>query len=160
MQPDFAIPNECDEHSYAHSDVPLKASGNVIRLLANGLARQSPTPTLGTLFATKHELRVMSTPGRGSIVDISSTMVARGAAGGATFRYLEIPRSLSHQYEGIDSIFENIGAGNDQVPSSRRKHPAMHKTQTIDVLVALAESGDTGCSSYQWSRRRPTWAQC
>jgi NAD(P)-dependent dehydrogenase (short-subunit alcohol dehydrogenase family) len=39
------------------------------------------TNVLGTLLAMKHELRVMSAQGSGSIVNISSTMGLRGAAG-------------------------------------------------------------------------------
>lgn len=40
---------------------------------------------LGTLLAMKHELRVMSTQGSGSIVNISSTMGARGAASASLY---------------------------------------------------------------------------
>ncbi|MFM0503482.1 SDR family NAD(P)-dependent oxidoreductase [Paraburkholderia caffeinilytica] len=40
---------------------------------------------LGTLLAMKHELRVMSAQGSGSIVNISSTMGLRGAAGASLY---------------------------------------------------------------------------
>ena len=43
------------------------------------------TNVLGTLLGMKHELRVMSAQGSGSIVNISSTMGARGAAGASTY---------------------------------------------------------------------------
>ncbi|SAK51456.1 Short-chain dehydrogenase/reductase SDR [Caballeronia temeraria] len=40
---------------------------------------------LGTLLAMKHELRAMSAQGSGSIVNVSSTMGSRGAAGAALY---------------------------------------------------------------------------
>jgi NAD(P)-dependent dehydrogenase (short-subunit alcohol dehydrogenase family) len=43
------------------------------------------TNVLGTLLSMKHELRVMSAQGRGSIVNISSTMGTRGAAGASIY---------------------------------------------------------------------------
>lgn len=43
------------------------------------------TNVLGTLLAMKHELRVMSTQGSGSIVNISSTMGVRGAANASLY---------------------------------------------------------------------------
>jgi NAD(P)-dependent dehydrogenase (short-subunit alcohol dehydrogenase family) len=43
------------------------------------------TNVLGTLIAMKHELRVMSAQGSGSIVNISSTMGTRGAAGASVY---------------------------------------------------------------------------
>jgi NAD(P)-dependent dehydrogenase (short-subunit alcohol dehydrogenase family) len=43
------------------------------------------TNVLGTLLSMKHELRVMTDQGSGSIVNISSTMGARGAAGASIY---------------------------------------------------------------------------
>jgi NAD(P)-dependent dehydrogenase (short-subunit alcohol dehydrogenase family) len=43
------------------------------------------TNVLGTLLGMKHELRVMSAQGSGSIVNLSSTMGARGAAGASIY---------------------------------------------------------------------------
>jgi NAD(P)-dependent dehydrogenase (short-subunit alcohol dehydrogenase family) len=43
------------------------------------------TNVLGTLLGMKHELRVMSSQGSGSIVNISSTMGTRGAAGASIY---------------------------------------------------------------------------
>ncbi|MEQ5843657.1 glucose 1-dehydrogenase [Paraburkholderia acidicola] len=43
------------------------------------------TNVLGTLLAMKHELRVMAPQGSGSIVNISSTMGSRGAAGASLY---------------------------------------------------------------------------
>ena len=53
------------------------------------------TNVLGTLLAMKHELRVMSTQGSGSIVNISSTMGLRGAAG------LSLYVASKHAVEGL-----------------------------------------------------------
>jgi NAD(P)-dependent dehydrogenase (short-subunit alcohol dehydrogenase family) len=43
------------------------------------------TNVLGTLLSMKHELRVMNAQGSGSIVNLSSTMGARGAAGASLY---------------------------------------------------------------------------
>jgi NAD(P)-dependent dehydrogenase (short-subunit alcohol dehydrogenase family) len=43
------------------------------------------TNVLGTLLAMKHELRVMSAQGSGSIVNVSSTMGLRGAANASLY---------------------------------------------------------------------------
>jgi NAD(P)-dependent dehydrogenase (short-subunit alcohol dehydrogenase family) len=53
------------------------------------------TNVLGTLLAMKHELRVMSAQGSGSIVNISSTMGARGAAN------LSLYTASKHAVEGL-----------------------------------------------------------
>jgi NAD(P)-dependent dehydrogenase (short-subunit alcohol dehydrogenase family) len=43
------------------------------------------TNVLGTLLSLKHELRVMTTQGSGSIINLSSTMGSRGAAGASMY---------------------------------------------------------------------------
>ncbi|WP_144152350.1 SDR family NAD(P)-dependent oxidoreductase [Paraburkholderia sp. BCC1885] len=53
------------------------------------------TNVLGTLLAMKHELRVMTAQGSGSIVNISSTMGVRGAAG------LSLYVASKHAVEGL-----------------------------------------------------------
>ncbi|WP_438390903.1 SDR family NAD(P)-dependent oxidoreductase [Caballeronia sp. DA-9] len=53
------------------------------------------TNVLGTLLAMKHELRVMSAQGSGSIVNISSTMGVRGAAGASIYT------ASKHAVEGL-----------------------------------------------------------
>jgi NAD(P)-dependent dehydrogenase (short-subunit alcohol dehydrogenase family) len=50
---------------------------------------------LGTLLAMKHELRVMSAQGSGSIVNISSTLGSRGAAGASLYA------ASKHAVEGL-----------------------------------------------------------
>jgi len=44
-----------------------------------------PASGLGTLLAMKHQLCAMSAPRSGSIVNVSSTMAARGAAGASLY---------------------------------------------------------------------------
>lgn len=43
------------------------------------------TNVLGTILSLKHELRVMISQGRGSIINLSSTMGSRGAAGASMY---------------------------------------------------------------------------
>jgi NAD(P)-dependent dehydrogenase (short-subunit alcohol dehydrogenase family) len=43
------------------------------------------TNVLGTILSLKHELRVMTTQGSGSIINLSSTMGSRGAAGASMY---------------------------------------------------------------------------
>lgn len=57
--------------------------------------------------------------------------------GGAIFRYLEIPPESMRRYDGIDRYFAGMDAGDDLAQGSKKKHPAMHKTATVDVLVIL-----------------------
>jgi mannose-6-phosphate isomerase-like protein (cupin superfamily) len=57
--------------------------------------------------------------------------------GGAIFRCLEIPPESMRRYDGIDKYFAGMDAGNALAQGEKKKHPAMHKTQTIDVLVIL-----------------------
>jgi NAD(P)-dependent dehydrogenase (short-subunit alcohol dehydrogenase family) len=53
------------------------------------------TNVLGTLLSMKHELRVMQTQGRGSIVNISSTMGERGATN------MSLYTGSKHAVEGL-----------------------------------------------------------
>ncbi|MDR6376126.1 cupin domain-containing protein [Paraburkholderia caledonica] len=57
--------------------------------------------------------------------------------GGAIFRYLEIPPESIRKYDHIDNYFDKMGASDDLAKGAKRRHPAMHKTKTIDVLVVL-----------------------
>lgn len=57
--------------------------------------------------------------------------------GGGIFRYLEIPPESTRRYDGIDAYFKGMDAGDDLAQGARKKHPAMHKTHTVDVLVVL-----------------------
>jgi NAD(P)-dependent dehydrogenase (short-subunit alcohol dehydrogenase family) len=60
-------------------------SGPVIEQTADSYADMFDTNVLGTLLSLKHELRVMTAQRAGSIVNVSSTMGARGAAGASLY---------------------------------------------------------------------------
>jgi hypothetical protein len=60
--------------------------------------------------------------------------------GGTVFRFFEIPpegeRSGSPEaYAATRAAFEAMGAGHNQVDTAR--HPAMHKTETVDYIILL-----------------------
>ena len=67
----------------------------------------------------------------------SSKFTLKPAQGGAIFRYLELPPESTRRYDGIDEYFRNMDAGGDQAQGAKKRHPAMHKTRTVDVLVVL-----------------------
>ncbi|MGA2550278.1 MAG: glucose 1-dehydrogenase [Burkholderiaceae bacterium] len=52
---------------------------------AESYAETFDTNVLGTILSLKHEMRVMLTQGKGSIVNLSSTMGSRGAAGASMY---------------------------------------------------------------------------
>jgi NAD(P)-dependent dehydrogenase (short-subunit alcohol dehydrogenase family) len=72
-------------------DVAVNAAGTegesapVLEQTPERYAAVFDTNVLGTLLAMKHELRVMSAQGSGSIVNISSTMGLRGAASASLY---------------------------------------------------------------------------
>ena len=86
---------------YGRLDVAVNAAGTegvpgpVMEQTAESYAATFDTNVLGTLLAMKHELRVMSAQGSGSIVNISSTMGLRGAAG------LALYVASKHAVEGL-----------------------------------------------------------
>src|SRR5256885_6430790 len=69
--------------------------GPVVDQTAESYAATFDTNVLGTLLSMKHELRVMQPQGRGSIVNISSTMGERGAAN------LALYTASKHAVEGL-----------------------------------------------------------
>lgn len=76
---------------FGRLDVAVNAAGTegetgpVLEQTPERYAAVFDTNVLGTLLAMKHELRVMSAQGRGSIVNISSTMGLRGAANASLY---------------------------------------------------------------------------
>jgi NAD(P)-dependent dehydrogenase (short-subunit alcohol dehydrogenase family) len=76
---------------FGRLDVAVNAAGSegesapVMEQTPERYAAVFDTNVLGTLLGMKHELRVMSAQGSGSIVNISSTMGARGAAGASIY---------------------------------------------------------------------------
>jgi NAD(P)-dependent dehydrogenase (short-subunit alcohol dehydrogenase family) len=69
--------------------------GPLTELTAEAYGAMFDTNVLGTLFGIKHALRMMQAQGSGSIVNISSTMGARGAAN------LALYVGSKHAVEGI-----------------------------------------------------------
>jgi len=65
------------------------------------------TNVLGTILCLKHEMRVMLAQGRGSIVNLSSTMGSRGAAGASMYV------ASKHAVEGLtkSAALEGAAAG-------------------------------------------------
>jgi NAD(P)-dependent dehydrogenase (short-subunit alcohol dehydrogenase family) len=65
------------------------------------------TNVLGTILSLKHEMRVMLAQGHGSIVNLSSTMGSRGAAGASTYV------ASKHAVEGLTkaAALEGAAAG-------------------------------------------------
>ncbi|HXZ06590.1 MAG TPA: glucose 1-dehydrogenase [Paraburkholderia sp.] len=76
---------------FGRLDIAVNAAGTegesapVVEQTPERYAAVFDTNVLGTLLAMKHELRVMATQGTGSIVNISSTMGARGAAAASLY---------------------------------------------------------------------------
>jgi len=76
---------------FGRLDVAVNAAGTegesapVLEQTPERYAAVFDTNVLGTLLAMKHELRVMSAQGSGSIVNISSTMGLRGAASASLY---------------------------------------------------------------------------
>jgi len=62
------------------------------------------TNVLGTMLSLKHEMRVMMAQGRGSIVNLSSTMGSRGAAGASMYV------ASKHAVEGLTKAAALEGA--------------------------------------------------
>jgi NAD(P)-dependent dehydrogenase (short-subunit alcohol dehydrogenase family) len=69
--------------------------GPVIEQTADSYAATFDTNVLGVLLSMKHELRVMQVQGAGSIVNLSSTMGQRGAAGASLYT------ASKHAVEGL-----------------------------------------------------------
>ena len=69
--------------------------GPLTEFTAKSYAAMFDTNVLGTLFSMKHALRVMQPQGNGSIVNISSTMGARGSAN------MSLYAGSKHAVEGI-----------------------------------------------------------
>jgi NAD(P)-dependent dehydrogenase (short-subunit alcohol dehydrogenase family) len=70
-------------------------TGPVIEQTAESYAATFDTNVLGVLLSMKHELRVMQAQGFGSIVNLSSTMGHRGAAGASIYT------ASKHAVEGL-----------------------------------------------------------
>jgi NAD(P)-dependent dehydrogenase (short-subunit alcohol dehydrogenase family) len=89
------------------------------------------TNVLGTLLGTKHALRAMQTQGRGSIVNVSSTMGSRGAANMALYT------ASKHAVEGLTKSAA-IEAAADGVRVNAVA-PGPTETAMLDRLAGGAE---------------------
>lgn len=69
--------------------------GPIVEQTAQSYAAVFDTNVLGTLLSMKHELRVMTTQGSGSVVNISSTYGHEGAAGASVYA------GSKHAVEGL-----------------------------------------------------------
>ncbi len=81
--------------------------GPVVEQTAESYAATFDTNVLGTLLSMKHELRVMTAQGSGSIVNISSTYGHEGAKGASVYA------GSKHAVEGItkSAALEAAGSG-------------------------------------------------
>jgi NAD(P)-dependent dehydrogenase (short-subunit alcohol dehydrogenase family) len=81
--------------------------GPVTAQTADSYAATFDTNVLGTLLSLKHELRVMQAQGSGAIVNVSSTLGHRGAAGASVYT------ASKHAVEGLTkaAALEAAGSG-------------------------------------------------
>jgi NAD(P)-dependent dehydrogenase (short-subunit alcohol dehydrogenase family) len=79
-------------------------SGPVTEQTADSYAAIFDTNVLGTLLSMKHELRVMQAQGHGSIINLSSTVGERGAAGASVYT------ASKHAVEGLTKAAALEGA--------------------------------------------------
>src|SRR6266576_331000 len=81
--------------------------GPITEQSAESYAATFDTNVLGTILSLKHEMRVMLTQGHGSIINLSSTMGSRGAAGASMYV------ASKHAVEGLTkaAALEGAGAG-------------------------------------------------
>ena len=81
--------------------------GPVVNQTAESYAATFDTNVLGTLLSMKHELRVMTAQGHGSVINISSTYGHEGAA------YASVYAASKHAVEGLtkSAALEVAGSG-------------------------------------------------
>jgi NAD(P)-dependent dehydrogenase (short-subunit alcohol dehydrogenase family) len=79
-------------------------SGPATEQTADSYAAIFDTNVLGTLLSMKHELRVMQAQGHGSIINLSSTVGERGAAGASVYT------ASKHAVEGLTKAAALEGA--------------------------------------------------
>ena len=98
---------------FGRLDVAVNAAGTegrpgpVVEQTADSYASTFDTNVLGTLLSMKHELRVMLTQKRGSIINVSSTYGHQGAAGASVYV------ASKHAVEGMtkSAALEAAGSG-------------------------------------------------
>ncbi len=83
---------------------PRARPGPITAQTAESYAASFDTNVLGVLLSMKHEMRVMQPQGSGSIVNLSSTMGHRGAAGASLYT------ASKHAVEGLTKSVALEGA--------------------------------------------------
>jgi NAD(P)-dependent dehydrogenase (short-subunit alcohol dehydrogenase family) len=97
---------------FGHLDVAVNNAGTegkpgpVTEQTAESYAATFDTNVLGTVLSMKHEMRVMLARGHGSIINISSTMGHKGAAGASIYT------ASKHAVEGLTKSAALEGAAN------------------------------------------------
>jgi NAD(P)-dependent dehydrogenase (short-subunit alcohol dehydrogenase family) len=117
--------------------------GPVIDQTAESYAATFDTNVLGTLLSMKHELRVMTARGSGSIVNISSTYGHEGARGASVYA------GSKHAVEGMtkSAALEAAGLGvrvNAVAPGPTETGMLNRFTGTAERKVALASGVPLG----------------
>ena len=106
-------------------------TGPLTEQSADSYAATFDTNVLGTLLCLKHELRVMSAQGSGSIVNLSSTMGSRGAAGAALYV------ASKHAVEGLTKSAALEGAAHGVRVNAVAPGPI--ETEMLDRFAGSAE---------------------
>lgn len=117
--------------------------GPVIEQTAESYADTFDTNVLGTLLSMKHELRVMTAQGSGSIVNISSTYGHEGAKGASVYA------GSKHAVEGLtkSAALEAAGSGvrvNAVAPGPTETGMLDRFTGTAERKAALASGVPLG----------------
>ena len=98
---------------------------------AESYAATFDTNVLGVILSLKHELRVMQAQGAGSIVNLSSTMGSRGAAGASLYT------ASKHAVEGLTKA-----AALEAAPSGVRVNAVAPGPVETDMLTRFAGSAE------------------
>jgi NAD(P)-dependent dehydrogenase (short-subunit alcohol dehydrogenase family) len=110
---------------------------------ADSYAATFDTNVLGTILSLKHELRVMTAQGSGSIINLSSTMGSRGAAGASMYV------ASKHAVEGLTKSAALEGAAygvrvNAVAPGPVETELLNRFTGNADRKAALAQGVPLG----------------
>ena len=103
-------------------------AGPVTEQTAESYATTFDTNVLGVLLSMKHEMRVMQAQGSGSIVNLSSTMGHRGAAGASLYT------ASKHAVEGLTKSAALEGAA-----SGIRVNAIAPETELLNRFTGTAE---------------------
>ena len=93
------------------------------------------TNVLGTILSLKHEMRVMLAQGQGSIVNLSSTMGSRGAAGASMYV------ASKHAVEGLTKAAALEGAANRRWPIGIATTPPASICAMKHIVKSCARPG-------------------